>query len=680
MDRLGAKIVSGTPSKPEEAHGMISPNDERIKKWDLFMIALLTYVSFVTPFEVAFLQTKIDFLFVLNRLADIGFIIDMRLQFMLPQFIHAENVYIWDKNIVAKNYLTGWFVIDVVSIIPYDVFALLGASGAQSLKILRTVRLLRLVKLARVFKAAKIFSKVQNHFEWTFTMTYMIQMAVIIMVILHWFACFWGMLPGLGDDEDTWVTMSGLRFADVFDLYIASFEYSLMAMAAGFGVFSPANPFERTVNFVLMLLGSCVYGYALGEICDKTSNINPAQHEYQVQMDLLNDFMREIKLPPKRHADFRAFFAFNKTNFKNKFYVETLLDAMSPDLQGQLADWQHSSWLRKIPFFNAKNPMERANFVTGIALHLQAAAFAPDEMVYTRGAASDAMFVIQQGLAAQAGNVLAEGKFFGEDFVLHNSRRPFGVRALTFLATYKLTYHALEDILSKGKMHETQKLIRKQAIMLAMKAKFMQILTMVRLKPGYVKMSKAEVEEWKEIATAHNVIKKYTRKTYSSQAKSRPSKEELEKKTKLEEQQESAAELEFWLKGHVSGDAGRPVKDADEHAVFDLKKGIRKIRNRAKRFEQNLTRAHGMSKHGFERIELHLEAQYKAFQDIINKADRLEAKAKAAKAALLAEKMDAERQSGGGASSPIMLDESDFERFETKSNANQPEEVKFEEV
>ena len=87
-----------------------------------------------------------------------------------------------------------------------------------------------------------------------------------------------------------------------------------------------------------------------------------------------------------------------------------------------------------------------------------------------------------------------------------------------------------------------------------------------------------------------------------------------------------------------------------------------------------------MSKHGFERIELHLEAQYKAFQDIINKADRLEAKAKAAKAALLAEKMDAERQSGGGASSPIMLDESDFERFETKSNANQPEEVKFEEV
>ena len=40
----------------------------------------------------------------------------------------------------------------------------------------------------------------------------------------------------------------------------------------------------------------------------------------------------------------------------------------------------------------------------------------------------------------------------------------------------------------------------------------------------------------------------------------------------------------------------------------------------------------------------------------------------------------AERQNGGGASSPIMLDEQDFESFETKSSTNKPEETKFKEV
>ena len=259
------------------------------------------------------------------------------------------------------------------------------------------------------------------------------------------------MLPGLSDDPMTWRRVGGMEHASEIELYFACLEYSLMAMVNGFGDFSPQNTFERTINFFLMCIGSCVYGYALGEICDKTSNINPAQQEYQMQMDLLNSFMQEIKLPPKRHSDFRAFFAFNKTNFKNKFYVETLLSAMSPDLQGKLAHWQHYGWVKTIPFFNASNPVERDKFITGIATRLEAAAFAPDEMVYNMGDIADCMYIIQQGLCAQAGNVLSDGKFFGEDFVLHGHRRAYGVRALTFVATYKLTEEALQEILDTGK-------------------------------------------------------------------------------------------------------------------------------------------------------------------------------------------------------------------------------------
>ena len=187
---MGAKIVTGTATKPEQAVNMISPNHDFMKRWDLFMILLLSYVSIVTPYEVAFLKTKIDFLFVLNRVVDIGFIIDMRIQFMLPIYLSNENVYIWDKHIVTKKYLRFWFIIDTVSIIPYDIFEYLGASG--TLKILRTVRLLRLVKLARVLKAAKIFDRIQNYFELTFIVTYMMQMAIGCLLIVHWFACIWG--------------------------------------------------------------------------------------------------------------------------------------------------------------------------------------------------------------------------------------------------------------------------------------------------------------------------------------------------------------------------------------------------------------------------------------------------------------------------------------------------------
>ena len=101
-------------------------------------------------------------------------------------------------------------------------------------------------------------------------------------------------------------------------------------------------------------------------------------------------------------------------------------------------------------------------------------------------------------------------------------------------------------------------------------------------------------------------------------------KEKAEKEK--EEQQVADMKLDFWLKGHVTG-ADRP--DDDNPALNgkdDLPMCIRKLSKRTERFELNMQRAKAMVDSGFERIELHLEAQYKVFQDIIRKAERQEKK------------------------------------------------------
>ena len=57
--------------------------------------------------------------------------------------------------------------------------------------------------------------------------------------------------------------------------------------------------------------------------------------------------MIEIKLPPQRHMEFRQFFSFNKENFKNRFFIDVLMDKMSPDLEGML-DSKNSFFLCEI--------------------------------------------------------------------------------------------------------------------------------------------------------------------------------------------------------------------------------------------------------------------------------------------------------------------------------------------
>ena len=160
LTSLADRSLTSTKTKPEAMKWMLDPSSEFIIKWDKLMVVLLLFVSFVTPFEVAFLPTKPDALFVINRIVDLGFIIDMVFQFFLPYFDADDLVFVWNRDLIALNYATGWFPIDIVSVLPYDFFggdpfnvpevAEGDTEGSNSLKVFRMVRLLKLMRLARL--------------------------------------------------------------------------------------------------------------------------------------------------------------------------------------------------------------------------------------------------------------------------------------------------------------------------------------------------------------------------------------------------------------------------------------------------------------------------------------------------------------------------------------------------
>ena len=116
------RSLTSTLTKPEGLRCMLDPKSMFMQRWDNFIMMLLLFVAFVTPFEVAFLPTKPDALFVINRIVDTGFIVDMCFQFFLPYFDSSELVYVWNRDLIALNYCMGWFPIDVVSVLPYDFF------------------------------------------------------------------------------------------------------------------------------------------------------------------------------------------------------------------------------------------------------------------------------------------------------------------------------------------------------------------------------------------------------------------------------------------------------------------------------------------------------------------------------------------------------------------------------
>ena len=245
MSRMGSTEgggrQSGTQLVPEELKSdvdklnrrmknmnrcLIDPRSKFMSWWDFFTLFALFFTLIITPFEVALLPTKPDFLFFFNWFINLIFIADMVVNFVLPYKESAKKGggTVKSHKKIAHRYLTSWFPIDLVSILPFDsieVFAEMtsgsspfGDSGG-TLKIIKMIRLLRLLKLARILRASRIFSRWENELGMSYQKMELIKWSILIFCVMHLLACAWALLAQL---------QGSLREADLSTLENAVIE------------------------------------------------------------------------------------------------------------------------------------------------------------------------------------------------------------------------------------------------------------------------------------------------------------------------------------------------------------------------------------------------------------------------------------------------------------------------
>ena len=89
------------------------------KIWDAWMIIILSYISVYYPYKIAFLHKQpfeVNFLFILDALIDCSFIIDLIINFFTVYLRNKEGILEDNLKLIANNYLTGWFSVDLLSV------------------------------------------------------------------------------------------------------------------------------------------------------------------------------------------------------------------------------------------------------------------------------------------------------------------------------------------------------------------------------------------------------------------------------------------------------------------------------------------------------------------------------------------------------------------------------------
>ena len=88
----------------------------------------------------------------INYIVDFLFFLDILLIFNTA-IINEDGQIIEDRTYIAKTYLKGWFFIDFVAILPFELMI---PSGGESANVVRFARIGRLFKMLKLMKLLRI--------------------------------------------------------------------------------------------------------------------------------------------------------------------------------------------------------------------------------------------------------------------------------------------------------------------------------------------------------------------------------------------------------------------------------------------------------------------------------------------------------------------------------------------
>ena len=195
--------------------------------------SLARYSVWAIPFRIAFEVPITEALFWIDLSFDFFFLVDMVVN-ARTGYHTSVGMFVVDDWLVLRNYLLGWFTIDLLSTLPIDtiVGAYLGSVNSdalvlRSVKLVRVLRLFRLLKLARLFKLRKALSAMEGFWAVNPGFLRVIRLMAEVMLMAHLLACAWYWVPTVEapptSGRDSWYTVAGIDHStDLVTRYIIS--------------------------------------------------------------------------------------------------------------------------------------------------------------------------------------------------------------------------------------------------------------------------------------------------------------------------------------------------------------------------------------------------------------------------------------------------------------------------
>ncbi|KAI3385406.1 hypothetical protein SNEBB_009281 [Seison nebaliae] len=443
--------------------------------WDWIILLLTFYTALFVPYNVAFNSKTLDdiAILVIDSTVDVIFVIDIILNFHTT-FVGTNGEVISDPKMIRINYLKSWFIIDLLSCLPYDVFNAFQHVQDNISRLFSSLKVVRLLRLGRVAR------KLDQYLEYGAAV--LLLLICLFLLIAHWFACIWYTI-GYYDTHT-----NGLKYSWIYQLslliacngggnckvsddglihinngtqipplpsnaeaYITSLYFTMTSLVTiGFGNVAANTIAEKIFCICMMMIGSLMYATIFGNVTTIIAQMYSSTQRYH---EILKDVRRFMKLHnmPKQLTERVLDYVVSSWALTKGIDSSKVLTYCPKDMKADICVQLN----RQVFNEHAAFRLASEGCLRSLAIHFEMVHTAPGDMLYHSGESIDGLsFIISGSLEViqddEVVAILTKGDILGDLFWKESIQglAAAHVRALTYCDIHMIKREKLMEVLN----------------------------------------------------------------------------------------------------------------------------------------------------------------------------------------------------------------------------------------
>ncbi|CAI5676209.1 potassium voltage-gated channel subfamily H member 6a isoform X1 [Oreochromis aureus] len=443
--------------------------------WDWVILLLVIYTAIFTPYSAAFLLNEVEEetqrricgytcnpLNVVDLVVDVMFIVDILINFRTTYVNHNDEV-VSHPGRIAQHYFKGWFLIDIVAAIPFDL--LIFRSGSEEPQ---TTTLIGLLKTARLLRLVRVARKLDRYSEYGAAVLFLLMCTFAL--IAHWLACIWyaignverhgsariggmkiGWLDNLADQIGKYYNDTDPASGpSIKDKYVTALYFTFSSLTSvGFGNVSPNTNPEKIFSICVMLIGSLMYASIFGNVSAIIQRLYSGTARYHTQMLRVKEFIRFHQIPGGLRQRLEEYFQ-HAWSYTNGIDMNAVLKGFPECLQADICLHLNRSLLQNCKAFRGANK----GCLRALAMRFKTTHAPPGDTLVHSGDILTALYFISRGSIEILRDdvvvaILGKNDIFGEPINLYErpGKSSADVRALTYCDLHKILRDDLLEVL-----------------------------------------------------------------------------------------------------------------------------------------------------------------------------------------------------------------------------------------